>query len=283
MLLAGCGRNLRIRTGLRIGRLHRDYTIAMYSYRSPQAKSLGVRMDEQLIAFIDLLGFRSIITAQDDARQGQILSLLTSLAKAEGDFRSETRCIDARTRERAVWPAISAFSDHIAFSFTADGLAHVGAGLIVLGLADLIASLVFCPAIPLGCLVRGGIAFGPLHHGGGVLFGPGLVEAYELESKFAGRPRIIVSAGAAEKLGSNPYLHTDDDGFLCLDYVRAAYDRETQSNKRNWIARIRALCEDQISILTRTHNLPGLQNWCWFVTRFERLVANLHPSIRGDA
>jgi hypothetical protein len=43
-------------------------------------------MDEQLIALIDLLGFSSIIKAQDDARQGQILSLLTSLAEAKGDF-----------------------------------------------------------------------------------------------------------------------------------------------------------------------------------------------------
>jgi hypothetical protein len=117
------------------------------------------------------------------------------------------------------------------------------------------------------------------------MFGRGLVKAHELESKFAKRPRIIVSARAAEKLGSHLHLHSDDDGFLCLDYVRAAYDLEIRAvtpqtpaaralAARNWIDEIRRLCEDQISDLTRTQK-PGLQNWHWFSTRFERFVASL--------
>jgi hypothetical protein len=243
-------------------------------------------MDDQVIAFIDLLGFGSIIKAQGDARQGQILSLLTSLAEIKGDFKRETKPIDVTSRVHSVQPAISAFSDCMVFSVPAGGLALVGAGLIVIDLADLVASI-FSDAIRLGCLVRGGIAYGPLHHGGGVVFGAGLVEAYELESKFAGRPRVILSAKATEKLGSNPYLHFDDDGFSCLNYMRAAYDREVQfkSNRiesaREWIAGVRTFCEDQITALTRTQNLPGLQNWRWFATRFERFVASLDPSITG--
>ncbi len=247
-------------------------------------------MDEQLVAFIDLLGFRSIITAQDDGRQSEILSLLTSLVEAKSDSRSEATCIDSRTREHEVWPAISAFSDNIVVSFTAAGLAHVGAGMIVFNLANN-AAWIFSRAIRFGCLLRGGIAFGPLHHQNGVVFGPGLVEAYTMESKFAGRPRIIVSATAAQKLGSHPYLHSDEDGFLYLDYLRAAYDLEMSATtagkplttrreaSRSWIAEIRRVCEDEVDALAQTRNLAGLQNWRWFATRFERFVESVPPSM----
>jgi len=235
-------------------------------------------MEEQLIAFIDLLGFSSIVAAHDDERQGQILSLLTSLARATCDSILETKYIDARNRELAVTPAISAFSDHIVVSFTGNPLvhnqlAHVGTGLIVNFLADA-AARIFCSAIRLGCLVRGGIAFGPLHHGGRVVFGSGLVEAHELESKHAVYPRIVISARAAEKLGSNRYLNSDDDDFLCLDYVQAAYDLEVQSRRNNWIADVQTICKHQVSVLAQ-NNLPGLQKWSWFERRFNRFVANL--------
>ena len=244
-------------------------------------------MEDHLIAFIDLLGFRSIITEQDHARQKQVLALLTSLVAQRGDFTSESRSIGPNTHEHSIRPAISAFSDHIVFSFPAAGSAHTGSGPITFYLAAEIARI-FNSAIEFGCLVRGGIAFGQLHHAGDVVFGPGLVEAYELESKFAGPPRIIVSAGAAQKLGSHPYLHLDEDGFLYLDYVRAAFDGplgthlETDA-RRKWIVHIRGCCEKQITALTKNNNLGGLQKWRWFAARFERFVANLHPSISGEA
>ncbi len=114
-------------------------------------------MDEQLIAFIDLLGFSSIIKGQGDARQGQILSLLTSLAEAKGDFSSKTTAVAIGSWKCEVRPAISAFSDHIVFSVPASGLAQAGAGPIVFSLANSVAGI-FSRAIGLGCLVRGGIA-----------------------------------------------------------------------------------------------------------------------------
>lgn len=155
---------------------------------------------------------------------------------------------------------------------------HIGAGPIVIRLAEDVA-WIFSRAIKFGCLVRGGIAFAPLRHKDGVVFGRGLVEAHELELKFAGRPRIIVSAGAAEKLGPNPYFYSDDDGFSCLNYVRAAYDLEMQQKRDrresalNWIADVKTHCENQVSALHLT-NLPGFGNWRWFLTRFERFVAS---------
>src|SRR5689334_21545079 len=100
-----------------------------------------------------------------------------------GDFNAETRHIDSSTRQLSIRSAISAFSDNIVFSLPGTGLKEIGAGLIVTYLANSVGKIL-TRAISLGCLVRGGIAFGPLHHERGVVFGPAMVEAYELESKF---------------------------------------------------------------------------------------------------
>ena len=52
-----------------------------------------------------------------------------------------------------------------------------------------------------------------------------------------------------EKLDRHPYLCSDDDGFACLDYVRAAYDLELQfktdwvETARGWIASVRTFAK----------------------------------------
>ncbi|MDN0075626.1 hypothetical protein QU481_12055 [Crenobacter sp. SG2303] len=50
-----------------------------------------------------------------------------------------------------------------------------------------------------GVLSRGGIALGELYHKGSIIYGPALLEAYQLESQVAIYPRIVVAHGAAEK------------------------------------------------------------------------------------
>lgn len=245
-------------------------------------------MDEQLIAFVDLLGFRSTIMAFDDQKQEKILYLLTSLAEAKSESELQLIQLAAGTRERSVRPATSAFSDNIVISYSCNALTHVGTGLILFNLANNIA-WIFSKAIQSGCLVRGGIAFGPLHHSRGVLFGRGLVEAYEMESKYAGRPRIIISTNAEERLGTHPYLCRDEDGFLCLDYIRAAYDLEMQAANSQpiiapaavagkWIDRLRKYSTEEIAKLAEANNLSGLQNWRWFMTRFEHFAQSLNLS-----
>ena len=203
-------------------------------------------MKDHLVAFVDLLGFSDIIRKVDDTRQGIVLRLLESLANATGDHTLESVAIDNETKQIKFRPAISAFSDLIVFSFPSDKLDQVGAGPIVLYLAQSVGHI-FKQAFDVNCLIRGGIAFGPLYHAGGVVFGPALVQAYELESKFAKWPRIICSPDAARHLGSNPYLQSDEDRFVCLDYVRGLYDqvpydfpteRTGMTSKNAWTARI---------------------------------------------
>ncbi len=78
-----------------------------------------------------------------------------------------------------------------------------------------------------GFFVRGGLSLGSLHFSDQVVFGPALVEAYDLESRAAVHPRIVLSLAAAEsqrgKAGSSMLL-CDDDGQTFVDYLGAVVD-----------------------------------------------------------
>lgn len=70
--------------------------------------------------------------------------------------------------------------------------------------------------------VRGGLSLGSLHVSDHLLFGPALVEAYDLESGAAVHPRIVLSRAAAESqrgtVGASMLL-CDDDGQTFVDYL----------------------------------------------------------------
>jgi hypothetical protein len=78
-----------------------------------------------------------------------------------------------------------------------------------------------------GFFVRGGLSLGALHVSDNALFGPSLVEAYDLESRAAVHPRIVLSRAAAETqrgTAGGSMLLRDDDGQTFIDYLGAAFD-----------------------------------------------------------
>ena len=78
-----------------------------------------------------------------------------------------------------------------------------------------------------GFFVRGGLSVGSLHLSDQVLFGPALVEAYDLESRAALYPRIVLSRTAAETQrgpAAGSMLMRDDDGQIFINYVGAAVE-----------------------------------------------------------
>jgi len=88
-------------------------------------------------------------------------------------------------------------------------------------------------------VVRGGITVGDIYIAGGRVFGPGLISAYELESKFALHPRIIIDPYLIQEHKKNQFLKAEwhsvndeheifgrmlrqgDDGVWFIDYARA--------------------------------------------------------------
>ncbi len=85
--------------------------------------------------------------------------------------------------------------------------------------------------------LRGGLALGDVHIHEGLVYGPALIDAYEVESTQALQPRIVLSPQAVESqraaLGAygdptsspeNQLLLQDDDGLVFVDYLSVLFD-----------------------------------------------------------
>lgn len=159
---------------------------------------------ERIVAFIDILGFRELVRKigeDDEMRKRLHYSLERMRGFKESSLRNETAQKNLE---------VSVFSDSIAISGTPDEL-----GTVIWTALGLQANL-----LAMGVLVRGGIAQGRTFHADDMLYGEGLVRAYDLESKTAVYPRIVLDSqlleGAQDELKVK-FLGLDADGHWYID------------------------------------------------------------------
>jgi hypothetical protein len=87
-----------------------------------------------------------------------------------------------------------------------------------------------------GFFMRGGLSLGKIYLRNGLVFGPALIEAHELESRVAVHPRILLSDAADRSLRESLRLHQwpenasqnamllrDDDGHTFVNYLAAVF------------------------------------------------------------
>lgn len=134
--------------------------------------------------------------------------------------------------------------------------------------ADAIAHLVFEAArIQANLLlakyfVRGAITIGQCHFHRGVLFGPALVEAVNLEQNEAVDPRIVLSPNAVETLREGrgaiverePIL-IDEDGLAFVSYLQSIYEDPAASKPANLAKHARVLVD------SLTKGLGDMHRW----------------------
>ncbi|MFM0240281.1 hypothetical protein [Paraburkholderia phytofirmans] len=131
----------------------------------------------RVVAFIDILGFKELILRD---RESEVFAALKLAKESEaGQFHNAPKM------------RLTAFSDSIVISD------EVGDGFGYVRLLHFTSYLVW-QLLEMGVLTRGGIGHGRLHHENGIVFGPALIEAYELESKQAIYPRILVPEGVRD-------------------------------------------------------------------------------------
>ena len=152
--------------------------------------------DKRIILFLDILGFRTLINA---GREAELLEVLKIPAELQSTWP-----YDGTTNMR-----LTAFSDSIVISD------RVGDDDFPYQRLVYYASYLTWKFLARGILIRGGFAVGPLHHEQNIIFGPAMVEAYQLESEFAIYPRIAVSAGPITRA----ILKRDFDGVWYVDFL----------------------------------------------------------------
>jgi hypothetical protein len=113
-------------------------------------------------------------------------------------------------------------------------------------------------------LLRGAVTVGDIERSHGVLFGPGLISAYELERDHAQYPRIVVDDRLIEALKSNHLLRRhnydkemkalsdcirlDDDGVIFIDYLGFMHKvlRTSQTSYRRLVETHKKLIEENM-------------------------------------
>lgn len=160
---------------------------------------MAARYEQRAVLFLDVLGFKRLIKDGREDLIEQALEITT--AQCQSNITT------------------SAFSDCMVVS-----MAFVR-GVELSELIGFASSLVL-QLLHVGILSRGGIAVGELRHEGGVVYGPALIEAYELESKVACYPRVVLARDAIAKAlriaghiegydeeWIRGFLRTDEDGW----------------------------------------------------------------------
>ncbi|MBN3808511.1 hypothetical protein [Paraburkholderia sp. Ac-20347] len=183
---------------------------------------------EAVITFVDILGFKNLIqknTYEQVAQKLATVRRLSGLNETEDGEGFEPRVIQ--------------FSDSIIRIRPLDSAANkeAGYGLMFYEMLDLVHMQ--GELINHGICVRGGVSLGSVHVDEQILFGPGFVRAYELESIYANYPRIVVDPYLIDQVRKDPRLtsaeHTveqdlshirkilrkDSDGIHFVDYLRA--------------------------------------------------------------
>lgn len=130
--------------------------------------------ERKYVAFIDLLGFSALVRTSAGSAEKQ-----AAIVEAIGRLK-DTAC-----RNPATQLLVTYFSDCLVISSQ-----HSPAGLhsMLLSIKTIVENL-----LVVDVLVRGGLAIGDIHHDDQFMFGPGMLEAYEIERDQARHPMVMVS------------------------------------------------------------------------------------------
>lgn len=237
--------------------------------------------ENRICCFIDILGFKQHLIQTIDTFGEDNIEKIESI-KSVLDL-SKKITSDSGISESKV---ITYFSDSIVISYKYNEESQLFFTLLNL----LYVSMELANR---GFLTRGGVAIGKLVHNDEVIFGPALVDAYDLESKTSKYPRIIINDEVIKKgLQHHSDNHTeedekdyimeivtkDNDGYYYIDYIQKAssefddmeYDlyRYIDNLKRNFFSNYHN--EDE----------KVREKLNWLKSKINNLISNIKKNIK---
>ncbi len=182
---------------------------------------------KSILIFIDILGFKEHINRTTKSESKNHIEDINSLFDEIDSYY--TLCKDSAGVGQILPKSltITTFSDSIVVSFNSNEFSHF------FDVIYSVAKYINIKAIEKGFLLRGVIVEGDIFQTTNKIFGPALIEAYELETKASIYPRIIISeeilskklrAESSDKrtisdFNKNTVYQIDFDGMGYIDYL----------------------------------------------------------------
>jgi hypothetical protein len=172
-----------------------------------------------IVGFLDLLGFSNRVTST--AQTGESQELLDLIAGAISNSREFVRQVvaDDSTEIPRGW-SVKFFSDNLVLGYAFEDSNRddaAAAWFVVRCVQQYQLRMSFN-----GLFLRGGLTSGPVCMTDEIIFGASLIECYELESKAAIVPRVLLSESLSKVLldsyqGSDRECHQDKGNSICRD------------------------------------------------------------------
>ncbi len=256
-----------------------------------------IEYENRIVCFIDILGFRKTIegTIEEDA-EGHIVDntdeverVHNALMEFRGNFWLDGHPLGDEHESINETKTFTHFSDSIVISFKADEPSEV--------FYTLYDFLLLCASlIDHEIIFRGAITYGKLIHTEKLLFGPALVEAYDLERNEAKYPRIILSADVIDigaKTSSMDHCYEDErdyieglikkdtDGFFYVDYFEKAYSEFDDPNYDYpiYLSRLHELITNGL----KTDDTKVKAKYEWMAEKYNETVKGFHEGARVNA
>ena len=226
---------------------------------------------EHFVAFMDILGFKELITHETCEAILQVFHEIHSRSHANLNFNGVQIKAYDEIHHRILSDSVIVFvASDVEDSFAA-----------LLDVCTKLQVSLIKRDNPI--LLRGGIAIGSLYYENDIIFGQGLTEAYLLESKLARYPRVIFTGNTLEKGRQNakymfPYLDApffefsiDDDDLFYVEYL-SEIQGETLEKTKEYFDRIFDLCK---KMLNSTIDSNLRDKYLWLKKKTEKAVEYL--------
>ncbi len=231
-----------------------------------------VQYQERFVAFVDIWGFgdlvRRSVLGNDGISASTVHDVLDLPKPSDEDQIVLGRIGDISKSGHCM----TAFSDCVVIStdLTEAGLIH---------LVDHVSRIGF-RLLKIGYLYRGGVVRGLLWHQPDKVFGPALIEAYQIErtERFL---RVLVSddvvkwgLGCAKPVNTifSRLIRKDDDGKYMVHVLRYFSQFDDLTNLRDKISEVRDRFEKKLTRLTQNQMAEAAGKVSWFLRYFDRIT-----------
>ncbi len=155
-------------------------------------RNLAPKYEDRYVAFVDILGFASIVEASQNAPE-HVERLYRALSQLS------TRAQEGHYRDHAI--EATNFSDTVVLSapVTAGGLLYI---------FDAVSGFT-ADLLSMNMLLRGAVVRGELLHSESAIFGPALINAYRLENTVSFHPRMMIDIAVVNDIDG----YSKDDEF----------------------------------------------------------------------